>query len=403
VSRARRRKKLTRLVFDGLGGRLGKKRLAPRLLARVWRELHGPTARVPREATPDQEAVHRRVDQMRREMEVPRLTRQHVWGEFQGKRIRAVRNRIYVTRPDQPFHEYLGDHLLWLLGKDWFEAEMRKRPDDRHILLRWRAELFEELQRRGAKPYETVQFVPTGNVKSMLVVADDVWQLEQSTGVPEPLLKRLRGLSEFQGARYELGVAAAFVRAGFQVEFIEDRSIKAPEFIATHPSTGEMVAVEAKSLRRANVLHEEPREGRPPDEVRVKAGRLLREALEQVGNVDCPALVFVDLNLPLTPGVPTAGKPWFADLVATVRYQLESDAGAPPQLAAVVVTNFGWHYYRDTAGGDGEYVIIDLPNDRVRVSVEALSLVGRALEEYGFIPDPESHEDSVKARFPEFQ
>src|SRR5437773_2537569 len=314
MSKARRQRKVWKILCDFTAGRLGRRVLSKRFLDRARRlSVRRPTR--------EQAEVFRRMEQMYREMKVPRLTRGHVWGDFQGMRIRAVRGGIYITPREKPFHEYIVDHLLCVLGKRWFTKQVRKSPEERHVIFRWRAEIFEEARRLGATPNQSVAILPTGNMKSLLVLADDIWQLAQAGSIPRWMPNRLGHRTEFQGARYELAAAAAFVRAGFRLEFVEERSAKAPEFVAINRSSGEKVAaVEAKSPRRVGVLHEEPREGLPPDEVRAKVGRLLHDAFEQLGNVDCPALAFVDLNLPLSPGVPTREKPWFRDLDATVHY-----------------------------------------------------------------------------------
>jgi hypothetical protein len=68
--------------------------------------------------------------------------------------------------------------------------------------------------------------------------------------------------------------------------------------------------------------------------------------------------VFIDLNLPLTPGIPTEQKPWFKDLKEIFD---RIEAGSPEQQDAftgVVFTNFGWHYSRVKGVPGGEYVIL---------------------------------------------
>lgn len=68
--------------------------------------------------------------------------------------------------------------------------------------------------------------------------------------------RRVTYYDEFQGARYEIAIAAAFVKCDFQIEWIEDKSAKHPEFIARNPRKREEVAVETKSRRRPGVLHD---------------------------------------------------------------------------------------------------------------------------------------------------
>jgi hypothetical protein len=60
-------------------------------------------------------------------------------------------------------------------------------------------------------------------------------------------VQRLRSYEAFQGARYEIAVAATFVRCGFDIEWVEEKAKKHCEFNATHKGTGENIAVETKS------------------------------------------------------------------------------------------------------------------------------------------------------------
>jgi hypothetical protein len=67
-------------------------------------------------------------------------------------------------------------------------------------------------------------------------------------------MERIRLPDQFQGARYELSIAAVFSRAGYEVEWLTARDRKLPEFIATHQTAKTEIAVEAKSRHRPGVL-----------------------------------------------------------------------------------------------------------------------------------------------------
>jgi hypothetical protein len=113
--------------------------------------------------------------------------------------------------------------------------------------------------------------------------------------------------------------------------------------------------------------------------------------------------VFIDLNLPLTPGIPTEQKPWFKDLKEIFD---RIEAGSPEQQDAftgVVFTNFGWHYSRVKGVPGGEYVIVTSHEPTFPVSPKTWQLLRRALDEYGFVPDEEQHEKEVRAKYPEFK
>lgn len=70
--------------------------------------------------------------------------------------------------------------------------------------------------------------------------------------LPEPLklIERLKCRDGFQGARYEIAMAASLVRAGCDVNWINPKDavfgVKTCELIATHRLTGVSFDVEAK-------------------------------------------------------------------------------------------------------------------------------------------------------------
>ena len=124
-----------------------------------------------------------RMSQMLQELKSPRLTsRPQIQTEFQGKKIRAVRNSVYIRPQEETFYDFQINLLLWTLGKKWFDVEMSKPLEQRHIILRWRDERNELLraqQKPGGDPIKSVKARLTGNVKALQVLADDIYQLER--------------------------------------------------------------------------------------------------------------------------------------------------------------------------------------------------------------------------------
>jgi hypothetical protein len=174
-----------------------------------------------------------------------------------------------------------------------------------------------------------------------------------------------------------------------------------PEFFAERKEPSERLAVEAKSRHRPGILHAP---GSPPEAVALKGDveHLLREGLKQNPG-ELPFFVFIDLNLPLTPGIPTEQKPWFKDLKEIFDRIKAGSPGQRDTFTGVVFTNFGWHYSRAKGAPGGEYVMVTSFNPRYPVGPETWQLLRRALDEYGFIPDEEMREKEVRARYPEFQ
>ena len=130
-----------------------------------------------------------------------------------------------------------------------------------------------------------------------------------------------------------MAVAAAFVKCGFEIDWIDNR-VPHPEFVARNKRTGEQIAVETKSRHRKGALHEE---GvlLPEHELRVDVQWLYREALKQDPK-DLPFAVFLDLNLPPHTARGEVAK-WQNEVVQ--RWKETND-----DVALIGFTNFAWHY-----------------------------------------------------------
>jgi hypothetical protein len=354
---------------------------------------------------PEMIKVVQRMQEMHDELKPLHMTsRPQLQTDFKGQKARVVRSKIHFRPPKETFHEFLINHLLWMLGKSWFEDELAKAPQGRHVVLRWRAQLYDQIReanQQSGTQSGPVAFVPTGDVRALLVFADDIYQVEHAFKTPKKIIRRLRDHEQFQGARYEILTASIFARCGLDIEFIDDKTKKMPEFFATKKAPLERLAAEAKSRHRAGILHHP---GSPSEAVALKGDveGLLREALEQNPG-GMPFFVFIDLNLPLTPGIPTELKPWFKDLKDIFDRIEAKSAAAQDGFTGVVFTNFGWHYSRGKGAPGGEYVIVTSFNPRYPVTPETWQLLRRALDEYGFIPDEEQHQKEVRAKYPEFK
>ena len=189
-------------------------------------------------------------------------------------------------------------------------------------------------------------------------------------------MNRLRNHDGFQGARYEIAIAAAFVKCNFEIEWIGDLSVKHPEFVARNKQTHEEVAVETKSRHRPGVLNQQGTLP-PPENLSADVDRLYREALGQdMGN--SPFAIFLDVNLPpSTASSAVAG--WQREIVGRWRGNV--------QLALLGFTNFAWHY---TGAGPTLYpeFILATPPTSVRplVTQNTVEQLRTTLENYGVFP-----------------
>jgi len=190
-----------------------------------------------------------------------------------------------------------------------------------------------------------------GPSRAYLLVAYDLYVLRHHGTLQEHLVARLKQRDQFQGARYELTVTAAMIRAGFEIDFEDetDTSTRHPEFRATHRVVGEVIAVEAKSRHRPGVLAF-PGDSTPFAGFRVGIHNLLHDALTKPTTL--PYLVFVDANMPHEVASPLSIVPWQEEGMRTVaaveqRLATEQLVDTGTIATAVIVTNEPDHYGRE--------------------------------------------------------
>ena len=343
------------------------------------------------------QSIAKTILQMNEELQSPRLTsRPQIQAIIGDQKVRAVRDSIYFRPKDESFYDFQINLLLWALGKPWYDAEMTKSVEQRHIILRWRHErsdLLRAHQRPEDDPNKPVTAPMTGNVRALQVLADDVYQLEHALKTPKKIIDRLRDPRQFQGARNEIAVASIFARCGFDIHFIDDDTKRNPEFIAEKGT--EKIAVEAKSRHRPGVLEERGVMKNDPAPAKIK-GHYENALLQNPGGI--PFVVFIDVNLALTPATSPMEKLWVKEAMKCFDDRRQEGKATDPDTG-VILTNFGWHYYRDRAAAPGECITVRSANPQFPIQEETWKLLERALSEYGFIVDAEKHEEDVRARY----
>jgi hypothetical protein len=56
---------------------------------------------------------------------------------FKGKKVWAIGNRVYHSRPPhQTFHEFIIEVLQLTLGRGWWEYQKSLAPEERHFIMR---------------------------------------------------------------------------------------------------------------------------------------------------------------------------------------------------------------------------------------------------------------------------
>jgi hypothetical protein len=311
--------------------------------------------------------------------------------QWQGGKVWAIGSRVYPGRRSQEtFHEFILHVLRQTLGEPWRAAQAALPEAERHFIFKCfeQSNLFlkehiepDELAREGQMSAE-----PNGWVRYLISLAWDVATLIHAGEPPDELIDRLRDRDNFQGARYELAIAAIFARLDCSIRWLDAdpalRSVKHVEFEATHRPTGQTFAVEAKSRHRAGVLHQ-PGTPDPEDPLRADARavrRLFMNAIQKAPT-DKPYFVFIDINASRE-----ADAKWQADLHKWMQRLPPSTEDAPDVFNATYVTNFSPHYDADNISADGTWLVVWPRYARVALLRDIQPELMEALNAYGRVP-----------------
>ncbi|MGQ7934715.1 YecA family protein [Paraburkholderia sp. D1E] len=249
-----------------------------------------------------------------------------------GYRFVAVKDKLMYSDKWKTFHDFLVAYIASVLGADWGAAELAKSPMIRHPVSNW-YQLACANQRRYVKEPGKVGSGPmTGADAAYLFLAYDLYALAHNAELQAKLIARLKNIDNFEGARYEVFVAATLIRAGFEIEFEneDDRTTTHCEFTARFKRSGKKFSVEAKHRAGA----------------RPRLGRLFINAMQK--KADHPRIVFIDANMPDDGGTQN-GPPMMNVAIRKLR-GLEGNLinGKPLPAAYVIVTNTPWHHHLDS-------------------------------------------------------
>jgi len=311
-----------------------------------------------------------------------------------GQKVKAwaLGNRLFHTRPEhETFHDFIVDHLRkHVMGRDWWVEQLQAQQ--KHFLFRCFIK-YDEWARKNAieanKVDEHTWHATTdGWAKTLSSLAFDICSLEHTQQLPEYLLRRLKNRDEYQGAHYEIAVAAIFSRLGCKIDFLDKEKITTPhcEFIATHNETGVSIAVEAKSRQRPGVKHMAGK----TDEQRLLRGdvqKLFNKALKQ-NPEDKPFIIFIDINSPLTPAIQMEQKPWFKDIEKMMGTYSRPSKEKPEEYAGLFFTNFSPHYNTESESAPNEYLTI-IPLYAIHPMPNPIfgNMLLNAVQNYGFVPN----------------
>jgi hypothetical protein len=307
---------------------------------------------------------------------------------YRGQKIRTIWNTLYPRPLNETLQEFLIHHLINFLGEAWFKHHKKLPTNERHVVINWLDDW--EAHRKKCvppdwKPGQVFSGEPTGGGQSLLALADDLYRLKLINCPLRKHKKRLQQKDSFQGARYELAVAACWARCGFKIQWWDKKDVKGPEFIASNEAAGEKVAVEAKSRHRKGVLHY-PGVLSKLEEIKGDVGRLFNEALQQKPSGERFA-VFLDLNMPIDKQHEAFEKKMWSDVREIVSQFPIDSPEKPPPYCLLVFTNWSWHYALNSFAGVGEN-LVSLPNysDIPFANAQTFNAIRDAIGKHGCVP-----------------
>ena len=260
------------------------------------------------------------------------------------KRMIVIGGAIYKQTQDGEYGvvNVAHDCGLEIFGVPFLEQQERIPMHERHPALQWMYTYVDHNQSMKKQGNVNPEAHQIGAGSAWVRFGYDLFTIRDNAKLHDLLKKRLLSIKDFQGARYELAVAAMCVAAGFDLDFEEedDNSRKHVEFIGTDKFTGTKIAVEAKSRHRRGVKgFSGGRDVPPGQEVGVRG--LVVDAFMK--NSPLPSYVFVDVNLPPIPDNDTYQR-WLGEIEQTMYDLVAEGYENPCPVNTVFFTNDPSHY-----------------------------------------------------------
>ena len=284
------------------------------------------------------------------------------------------------------FTDVLLAYVPQLFGKDWFEQEIAKPPDERHPVMQWRIKGINYMNGQPQSPDGSRGGAPTGPLLAYLTFAYDLYVVAHNSRLDQKLVDRLKQIDQFQGARHELFAEATCLRAGFKIdhENEDDRASRHAEFTATHIATGQKISVEAKSKHRPGVQGQSG-EREPSNALNMRIGYLLNDAVNK--NAPHPLIVFLDMNMPFDAAVRFLSPRPPHRYIIKVLDQMNKQHGGKDPITQLIITNHPSHYTKDNEIPPGAHLLGKIALSPAKPArMEALLAITQATTLYGSIP-----------------
>lgn len=306
-----------------------------------------------------------------------------------GRMLVPVGGNIYESSdPDFDWEtpsDFLVSYLKSTFGDSLLGEELRKEYREMHEVAKWYTKgvpnLEEKVQNRWGKP--------NGKALAILHLAYDLFVLESVNQMPDFILNRLRNKQNFNGARYELFVFATLVRAGFTLEYSDEKSGligRVPECLALHTATEQKVYIEAKTRNIKNVLGATQGKSK-----KIRLYDKLKDAMQK--NIDGPYLIFVDVNHPKVKA--EKGHREFEKIRSEYKKFESSHKDMMPNL--VCFTNIPFHYGANDMSPSSNMIGFMIPRfPKYKLENRVLLELDSSIKKYDYLPK-EFQESSAHA------
>ncbi len=327
--------------------KVGRNQPCPCGSGQKYKKCHGRLMETPEAPVPAFDLAHHvarhQAEQRVREQQQG-LGRPIISGKLDDHQFVAVRNKLYASKTWKTFPDFLGDYIKEVLGSDWGNAEIAKPLNDRHVIMQWYDAYCRYQQAHIKTPGEVTQFDTTGVVACYLGLAYALYLIDHNVELQERLVRRLKDPGNFQGAYYELIVASALIRAGFELTLEDETDPRAKhcEFAAVSKQSGKKYWVEAKMRAVRGLLGRTERDGTANPKPTSHMIQHLNGALAKPA-ADDDRLIFIDLNTEMDVMVDEDHRPPFMKLATDRLERYEVDTLAEGVTAYVFITNLPFH------------------------------------------------------------
>ena len=253
-----------------------------------------------------------------------------------------IKNEVMWSKTWKTFPDFLSAYIKRKLGPDWGKEELAKPFGERHLIMQW-WDAYSRLQKASVTKAGGINSCEVnGAVQCYLGLAYSLYLMAHNADLQDRMIARLKDIGQFQGAFYEMLVANALIRAGYELvlEDEADRKSRHCEFAAIKSATSKRYTVEAKSRAVAGFLGRTAKDGGTDERPLGRLKGHLHDALDKPSAHD--RLVFIDLNAPVDLSNDKANE----EVVVRAADQLEHYQGhpdAPKPSAYVFITNMAFH------------------------------------------------------------